>query len=392
MEKFVFFFLLLVIGAIPIDGFAIMTGVSIMGILYPSLIALALMYPKSLLHSNKKYITLLIFFTVWVWVSLFWSIDVDSTVKSSFYITQHLLLIIIIDNLVKDTKRLKQILVAYIAGAAVCALGMIYDVSIFGVETDEFSKNIFRSRLFGNTNENSYLISFALLCVYVLFDRYRIKVVYRLLLITFLLVAMFSITISGSRTGFMMAATILGLWGIQIMLKPTAFKIVIVVGLVGVVAFYIMPMIPDNYIERLSKIGTNIEERNFSQREIIWANAGKMVNASNFNVILGEGWGTFEIGYKERNGIFYGAHNFYINQYYTLGCVGVVFLLFYFTILLKRVIPLARKNFLYILFLLIPMISMMTTNWNHRRWWFFLGIIIIKLYNLRQYNENTLKQ
>lgn len=36
--------------------------------------------------------------------------------------------------------------------------------------------------------------------------------------------------------------------------------------------------------------------------------------------------------------------------------------------------------FLDYLLLLLPLISMMTTNWESRRWWFLMGVFIYKLY------------
>jgi O-antigen ligase len=125
----------------------------------------------------------------------------------------------------------------------------------------------------------------------------------------------------------------------------------------------------------------DIEINNFSSRENIWKNAIIMFNSNDFNWIIGNGWCTFPLWYQKYFSIYLGAHNFYISYLYTTGLIGVIILITYFINLIK---VLTKHSMFYFLLILIPFFSMLTTNWEYRRWWFLMGLFIYKLSDLKK--------
>lgn len=75
-----------------------------------------------------------------------------------------------------------------------------------------------------------------------------------------------------------------------------------------------------------------------------------------------------------------GAHNFYLDVLFTTGAVGLGIVIYY----LFRLFFIIRKtrdaNLMNYMMLFLPLISMMSTNWQSRRWWFMMGAFIYLIY------------
>ena len=89
--------------------------------------------------------------------------------------------------------------------------------------------------------------------------------------------------------------------------------------------------------------------------------------------------------FSQYSGQQIGAHNFYLNLLTTTGLIGLSLVLYYLyrLFLYLKLIRIKNKSVYYLL-LIIPLISMITTNWESRKWWFIMSIFIYTLYRLNK--------
>ena len=134
-------------------------------------------------------------------------------------------------------------------------------------------------------------------------------------------------------------------------------------------------------------IQDQIAENEMAGRGYIWGKTFDMLSQPGFPIIQGTGWGTFITVFSQYSGQQIGAHNFYLNLLTTTGLIGLSLVVYYLyrLFLYLKLIKIKNKSVYYLL-LVIPLISMLTTNWESRKWWFIISIFIYTLYRLNKNN------
>lgn len=298
------------------------------------------------------------------------------------YLIQYFMIVLVMMNVINTPKRLKIVLGAWALGALYIAIKTAADFSSFAADSSE----LYRVEEFGNPNENSFMLVWALIFVYLIDDTKR-----KIPSLSFTLVSAYAIVANGSRMGFILfVVTLFGFIFSLLNKKTNPLHIVALLLLLYIGGCFLMQYIPESSLSRFMAIGSNIENHELAHRDIIWLAAYNALSTNPQYLLLGSGWGTFNEAIQLYAGYAIGAHNFYINILMTTGLVGMSIVLRYLYVLYKYINKTVNHTVITYLVLVVPLISMSSTNWDSRRWWFLMGAfiyLILKTNNIG--NENA---
>lgn len=382
-KKLTFFFCVLVIGFTPLDALTISDNLTL-GYVFFILMSICAVLSGSLTPPKNmpKFIKLLIAFIFWAALTSIWSYNIETTLYRVMYLIQYFMIVLVMMNVINTPKRLKIVLGAWALGALYIAIKTAADFSSFAADSSE----LYRVEEFGNPNENSFMLVWALIFVY-LIDGTKKKTPS----LIFTLITAYAVVANGSRMGFIMFVIVL--LGFVLSLFNKKMNTLYVIGLL--ISLYIggtilLQHIPESSLGRFMAIGSNIENHELAHRDIIWAAAFKALYTNPQYLLIGSGWGTFNDAISMYAGYAVGSHNFYINILMTTGLVGMSIVLRYLYVLYKYINKTVNHTVITYLVLVVPLISMSSTNWDSRRWWFLMGTfiyLILKTNNIG--NENA---
>ena len=377
LNRIIYFLSILIVGLIPLEAITIEEGVTYSRYVYVLLMGLSLLNFKVLIPPNKRYIRTLIFFVLFAFLSIIWSHFTDETFFRVLLLVQYLSIVIILDNSVKTRSQILYLLLAYITGCLYISSKTIFDFVQNGMQST--TNTLYRVEIVGNPNENSFMIVFSMILAIIILKNWKQNKLSQLLIYSYLFIATFAIFANGSRNGFLMLSLIPITYLINTLRNFSLKKIIgfLILLIIGII--FITKYIPEVTLLRFIGITDDLKSGNFAHREIIWQNTWEMIKSSEFNPLIGKGWGTFNYEYRQHNGHLAGAHNFYITTFYTLGIIGIILLFSYFADLFKQLLRINHNKLICLLLLIIPMISMMSTNWESRKWWFIIGIFVYKI-------------
>lgn len=164
--------------------------------------------------------------------------------------------------------------------------------------------------------------------------------------------------------------------------------VILLIPAIIIFGTYVLNNIPEATLYRILGITENIERGTFSHREEIWESALMMISQNEIYALIGCGWGAFNIAIYKYYKFSIGAHNFYLDLFCTTGLIGLSIVICYLSQLFLIIKKTYKANIVNYLLLLIPLISMSSTNWQSRRWWFMMGAFIYLIYktnNLKLY-------
>jgi hypothetical protein len=378
IKKLLYYSSLLVVGLTAMDAVCIVEGFTYGRVAFFIMLFFACLNPKVLIPRKKdEYQTILLIFIFYVGLTMPFSLYADEVFNRLLFLIQYYLIVVVVGNVVVTRKEIYHMFFMYCLGCLYVGFTMFFE---YKTESDQNDLILVRADSVGNPNENSFLLVYATIISYILIKNniYSRKISFILYLLMFFnVLGVFS---SGSRMGFLILIfTIFSVFLFNLKLKLKSLLYL----LIGFMFLYFIIYNNINIItfERLLGSKNDIEINNFSSRENIWKNAIIMFNSNDFNWIIGNGWCTFPLWYQKYFSIYLGAHNFYISYLYTTGLIGVIILITYFINLIK---VLTKHSMFYFLLILIPFFSMLTTNWEYRRWWFLMGLFIYKLSDLKK--------
>lgn len=393
MDKLIYIVCLFVIGLTATDALTVAENLTLGRIFFIIMLILSFFRIKMLsVPRVNVYKTLLVFISFCIG-SVFWTTYLDTTIISVLYLIQYFLIIVVCYNAFNSPIRVYFMLLSYVLGSVYIAVFSIKDylsnATIVNVET------LYRVEEFGNPNENSFMIVYAFILGLILihntkfvFDRNKTHFINSILVI-FLVLFVLAIFANGSRMGFIMLVSAI-IFSAFPYLKTKSFSSIVFISLLCFIVYYaISSIFQDSTFERFFDIISDIRQGRLSNRDWIWSIAYNMILDS--NIIWGNGWGTFANAFKDKTGIFYGAHNFYITLIFTTGIIGFFIVLRYFwqLFLYVRKTHKIYNNTIFYALIVIPLLSMGSTNWEGRRWWFLMGLFIVKIYNLYGYNRRV---
>lgn len=321
-KKLTFFFCVLVIGFTPLDALTISDNLTL-GYVFFVLMSICAVLSGSLLPPKHmpEFAKLLIAFIVWATLTSIWSYNIETTLYRVMYLIQYFMIVLVMLNVINTSKRLKIVLGAWTIGALYIAIKTVTDFNTFAAN----SSDLYRVDEFGNPNENSFMLVWALIFVY-LIDTTKRKIPS----LSFTLVSAYAIVANGSRMGFILfVVTLLGFIFSFFNKKMNPLHIVVILTLLYIGGSFLMQYIPESSFSRLMSIGSNIENHELANRDIIWLAAYNALSTNPQYLLLGSGWGTFNEAIQLYAGYAIGAHNFYINILLTTGIIGTSIVLRY---------------------------------------------------------------
>lgn len=376
---------LLVIGFTPLDAIEISqgSGITLGRYFFIIMTASAIFSGDIILKKIPTFFNVLIIFTLWAFFTVIWSINPDTTVERIFYLIQYSIIVIVMLNTLNRQRNLKMAMIAWIFGSVYIAYKTATDFSSVTIQTDE----LYRVNLFGNPNENSFMLCYSLIFCY-LIDKTR----FRLPSITLTAFAAYAIIANGSRMGIILYLIAVSAFCVQLWQNKKRWYITILIPAMIMFGIHVLNNIPEATLMRILGIAENIGQGNLSQRENIWAAAANMLSHHSVWIILGCGWGSFSYAIQRLIGYNIGAHNFYLDVWFTTGFIGFSIVIIYFIRLFNIIRQTYKATIMNYLLLGLPLISMMSTNWQSRRWWFLMGAFIYLIYktnNFSNCNETT---
>lgn len=380
LKKLTYIFTILVVGFTPLDAIEINEGSGItMGrYLFIAMTACALFSKNLIPKKISSFAKPLLIFTVWAYATTIWSINQDVTIARCMYLIQYLIIVSVMCNVLTTSRRVSLAMAAWAVGACYIAYKTATDYSINMTSTE----GVYRVSAFGNPNENSFMLVYGLIMCY-LIDRTKTR--WPSLAMT--AYSVFAIIANGSRMGIILF--VVAVAGLCISLWQSRKRTYVILLIPVIIAFgsYILDNIPSATLMRIMGITDDIETGSLAHRETIWASAFKALSYHESYYVIGSGWGTFPLVIKDFCYAAMGAHNFYLDVLVTTGTIGLGIVLYYFTRLFIIIRNTPKATIINYLMLFLPLISMASTNWQSRRWWFMMGVFIYLIYSTKNLHE-----
>jgi len=375
------FFTILVIAFTPLDALEISEGsnVTLGRYLFIAMAISALFSGDLVIKQRTGVLSILVGFILWAFATAIWSVDQNITLGRILLLIQYIVIFIVMLNVLNTQKKLRWTMIGWMAGAAYIAYKTATDFSAYATT----SSQLYRVSDFGNPNENSFMLCYALLFCY-LIDKTKL----RLPSIAFTAFSVYAIVANGSRMGIILFVVVVSAFCVQLWQEKKRWYVFAIVPCIIVGGIYVLNHIPTATLMRIIGIADNIQSGDLSYRQNIWAVTFDMLNDNSLWYLFGCGWGVFPIAIKKYFGYTIGAHNFYLDLITTTGIIGFGIVMYY----LKRLLSIIRKTpnatIMNYLMLGLPMISMISTNWQSRRWWFLMGAFIYLIYKTGNFSEN----
>lgn len=380
-KKLTYLFTILVIGFTPLDAIEVSegSGITLGRYFFIAMAGCAILSGDLAIKKTGGLLKVLLLFVLWAFTTVLWSIDTEITLIRVLYLIQYTIIFLVMVNTLREPKMIKVAMAAWIIGSCFIAYKSITDFNIFAGSSSSIA---YRVNSFGNPNENSFMLCYALVFCY-LIDRTRLRIP-SLALTAY---AVYALVANGSRMGIILF--VLSVTGFCIQLWQSKKRWYMIILIPGILAFgiYVLQHIPSASLMRIMGITESIEEGNFSSRESIWESAWNMLNYNPYYFMIGCGWGTFSIVITRYLGYTIGAHNFYLDLLCTTGIIGLSIVLYYFWKLFKLIRHTPKATIVNYLLLVIPLISMLSTNWQSRRWWFMMGAFIYLVYRSKNLDD-----
>lgn len=380
IKKLTFILTVLVISFTPLDALEISegSGVTFGRYFFIAMVGSALISHDLLIKRALPVFKILLCFIVWALLTTVWSVDADVTFQRVMLLVQYAIIFSVMVNVLDSPRKLRIAMLGWILGASYIAFKTMTDFRIYGIGEDD----LYRVREFGNPNENSFMLCYSILFCY-LIDKTK----YRLPSICFTIYSVYAFIANGSRMGIILL--LLAITGFCIQLWTSKKKWYVIALVPAIIGFgtYILSNIPTPTLMRILGITNDIEVGTLAERETIWAYTAEMLSDNERYCLVGSGWGTFNLEIYRYLGKAIGAHNFYLDLLCTTGIVGLSIVVYYLYMLFRIIRKTYKADILNYLMLVIPMISMLSTNWQSRRWWFMMGAFIYLIYRNRNFTQ-----
>lgn len=380
-NKLTFLLTAIVIGFTPLDAIEIYegSGITLGRYFFIAMAASAAFSGDLIIKKYSKIFKLLLIFIFWAFMTTLWSVDMELTLQRNILLIQYAIIFSVMVNVLNTPTRIKIGMAAWIVGASYIAYKTITDFQTMAyIATDK----IYRVSGYGNPNENSFILCYALIFTYVL-DNTRQKI--PSVMMTFF--SAIAIAANGSRMGIILLIIAVCGFFVQLWQNKKRWYVFAMIPVIIFLSIYVIDHLPKTTLMRILGITQDIEAGSFANRENIWAAALQMLSFNPEWLITGCGWGAFPVAITDFLGYSKGAHNFYLDLLVTTGVIGLLIVVLYLYRLFILIRHTSKTTVMNYLILILPMISMISTNWQSRRWWFLMGAFIYLIYkshNLRQ--------
>lgn len=376
-----FILTVLVIAFTPLDALEISEGSSItLGrYLFVAMSVSAILSGDVIKIQSLDILKILVLFVFWASLTTLWSVDIDVTIQRILLLIQYIIIFIVMTNVLNTAHRLRLSMLGWIMGTSYIAYKTATDYNTFAGN----ARGLYRVSAYGNPNENSFMLCYALIFSY-LIDKTK----YRLPSIILTAYAVFAIMANGSRMGIILFIIAVTTFCVQLWREKKKKFVITLIPIIYGFGIYILANLPVATLIRILGITDDIEEGHLAGRNDIWESAINMLKYNPKWSVLGCGWGTFPTAIKKFCGEAIGAHNFYLDLLCTTGIVGLSIIIVYLWKLFQRIKRTYNVTIINYMMLIIPLISMISTNWQSRRWWFLMGAFIYLIYKTKNFSDS----
>jgi O-antigen ligase len=313
------------------------------------------------------YFFVLLFF-LWNFVSLFWSTDTESTIQRIKTYSQIFLLMLIFWEVFQTPEKLRAGLQAYVYGAYVPIISTISNY-IKGIAATPYEGRYSATGV--NAVDLALILIMGLPVAMQLFfeaERNKQGVILKLINLVYIPLAIFAITLTGSRTS-LLAGIPFGFYLILTRQIKLGRK-VLVFGILLILFLLLLPFIPQSVITRLGTLGSSIETGDLSGRIQLWRQAFLIFSRHPF---LGLGSGTLYL-------VMGAAHNTFMSVVAETGFIGLVLFFAILALTFFRAMNIPNGNSgLWVAVFLSWVIGVNSLSWEFRKLtWLFLTFIIIE--------------
>lgn len=372
-------FMMLLVFAMPTDGAVEVAGMSLVKI--AGLMAFGLTVVLAVmgngLHGVAAFHTAVLLYVAWVLLSYTWSempvpyettqaVSSGQALKSNLYV---LMVSLLLFQLVATSGDLRKLYIALILGSFWLVYLMVKDYQVTAATVRQEIKQF-------DANEVAVKLAMVLPLAILLLTQARAWWS-RLLALAYIPAAVFTILITGSRTGAIVM--VLGLAGFlpailrSGWLGKAASVVALMVALIGIAS-----VVPQKTIERIFSTGKELSSGTLNERSVIWAKAYEEWEES---PLYGHGLGSFRRIINPYN-VDYTAHNSFVAVTAEQGMVGT---LLYLAVICISAVSAWRlrgdDRWLMALMLLIVLIGQMSLTLQDRMYvWLAYGLIVLNAY------------
>lgn len=372
-------FMMLLVFAMPTDGAVEIAGMSLVKI--AGLMAFGLTVVLAVmgngLHGVAAFHTAVLLYVAWVLLSYTWSempvpygttqaVSSGQALKSNLYI---LMVSLLLFQLAATPGDLRKLYIALILGSFWLVYLMVKDYQVTAATVRHEIKQF-------DANEVSVKLAMVLPLATLLLTQARAWWP-RLLALAYIPAAVFTILITGSRTGAVVM--VLGLAGFLPAILRSGWLgkavsvVVLMVALAGIAS-----VVPQKTIERIFSTGKELSSGTLNERSVIWAKAYEEWEESPF---FGHGLGSFRRIINPYN-VDYTAHNSFVAVTAEQGMVGTLLYLAVIGIVAASVWRVRGDDrWLMALMLMIVVIGQMSLTLQDRMYvWLAYGLIVLNAY------------
>jgi len=377
MEKLLYFLIYLVYFSTPFESVAVAQNISVVKIVTLLFLSVAVLYFKKIPFPNSFFLKLFFIYTVYAILSTLWSIDWETTLKSSLSTTlPSFIVVLFLFRAVHRREHIDNIFKAYAAGSIAVSFWAFY-LFLTGAWFDDSVYGMRLTVLGQDPNELSFLLAFGIVSILYLILFTCIKSINKVFLILISVLLAFIIMATGSRTGYVILLIIGFSFPFIFRKKGIRLVLLIMIIFLGGLLFNSLPEYTSN---RLHETTEQISNRDLSRRVFIWE-SGWDAYKQHGNYILGTGFMSFQKLLKQSIGISASPHSTYFSTIIELGIIGLIMLLAMLFHLLKKTYLLFKQESIFYFLLIIPLLVVMSTlGTANRRWLFLIGVLIIKAY------------
>ena len=312
---------------------------------------------------------LVLLFFLWNFVSLFWSLDIESTIQRIKTYSQIFLLMLIFWEVFQKPDNLMAGLQAYIYGAYVLIASTIYNY-INGNVAVAYEGRYSATGV--NAVDLTMILMMGLPIAMQLFFAAGQKNkggILKLINLAYIPSSIFAIILTGSRTS-LIAIIPFGIYLFATQQIKFDRKI-LVFGILLISLLALLPFIPQTVITRLGTVGASIEAGDLGGRGDLWREG---ITAFAQHPILGVGGGA--INYA----IGAAVHNTFISVATETGLIGFALFLSILGLVVYKVSRLPRRTSeLWLAIFMTWAIGVLSLSWEFRKvTWIILGFAIIE--------------
>jgi O-antigen ligase len=321
------------------------------------------------IRKPNAYIVTCVLFLLWTALSILWSHSPAMTFSMIKTYTQLVLMALIVWNIYTSRWMVNYALWAYLLGAYISAIIVVRNFVAGAVFMEGLT--VARYTAAGqDPNDLGVLLSIGVPIAIWLGGTQKLNGFIRILVYSFIPMAIFSILLTASRTALIALAV--GLFFAIVMPSKLKFRtraIVLVLLIVGL--FYVQSLVPGKTLERLGQIGSSISSGDLEGRGAIWSQGISLFVA---NPILGVGSGAFASAIDLQRV----AHNVVISIAAETGIIGLaLFGTMFLLVILAAFRHPSPDRYLWLTIIACWTIGSLTLNWEFRKQTWMLFALIV---------------